>query len=1630
MKIIFGQGNYFDGKFSNNGDIEIVSFNPAINYQTIYQTKTAKHEVNDAVASAKKALAAWRALNQEERNKALLRLKESFVKNETKIAHAISLEMGKIYKESLLEAKNLSARIDLTITDGLRRVATEKPAGILGETRYHSQGVLAVLGPYNFPAHLVNAHVIPALLTGNTVVVKFSEVCPWVGELYAQCIHESNLPAGVFNMIQGKADIGQALVKHPEVRGILFTGSYATGRKLKEATLDEPNKMLALEMGGKNIAVVLKDAHLFQALSEIVQGAFLTTGQRCTATSRVLIEKSVATQFIDSLTTVIKKLEPGDPFSAKSLFGPLASKNALDNYWSILQKIPAEVETLVSGKLLGGGAFVTPSLHLLKNNKAPGYIDTELFGPDICVQIINGVDEAISLTNESPYGLSNALFTKNQNAFEQFYQETYSGVLNLNRSTNGAYGAQPFGGLGKSGNQRAAGIDAVRYTTYPVAVNHLAFGETTVDSNLTNIISPEQSKLKISLETLTVRHKIESLLESINIPFDEADNNFIKLPINFLNSLKLKKQNLNEEILLINLKPYAQIDFTHLTLTISENKSAEFCNTCETFFSTLYNENYLELANIYADKINIPESPILPRSQAMLERLYRNNFVPKEKKTAVINLNNSRGAYLASIDDDPLVLFDAASQIASIGTGFQADTFINALTGGDLTASLLANCSDSKTAQKWIDKYTNLLLEHANNQIKHASFTSSGAEANEKAFDLCRLNGPGGTKIIAFEGSFHGRTIMSLQATYNPEKRKQFEFAGFEATFVPFPKYLTPNEQPEIPAKWISSWSSGNKFPTKSDDLLLNAEISSLSAVDVEIRKGNICAVIIEPMQCEGGDNYATARFFNGLRALTRYHQVPLIFDEVQTGFGLLGPFYAHTAFDLKDADGNIDGPDCITLAKKAQLGACLSRWEDTRPSIPHVTQVIRGFLQAEAMLQQPAQGQIIEKILTQQLQELQNNFSDLVFNPRCKSYAMAFDLPNNHLAMQLINQRFYRGLMVYIAGEKTVRFRFNLKTNNSELKNFDNQLKDALTFIQKNIHSENDKVPEWIKPTEINNKNLNNNKNFPDNFTLEVLNSDNWALYKDSIEKIEQQTYEKGRRDSIDFLHDHLKQDGGLGLVLLEQSNLSTRIAGYSFGGPLENSSTDGATHDIMRGKNNTFYSANLVLRKNLRGQGLGTKLKKAQLNYVRSLKKSDGSNRYDYMTGRNKVGFTAEISKINQSLGAQVIETFGNQYGKKDAQATYYRINLRTPNIEIHSEKKVNQLINWSDSIQAPLGSNNIAIFNIIADGYFTPVVGTKLTLSNWVTPNFVRYAELLQQLIPDCCPHSYFTSGQAEIVDKGLRSLRVHRENADVVIGLTDQFVGTSTAAARSISDGDKLANWFNWPKAAHPEKVGIKQSLLEIKNLIKQYSADKILGIVVELIGEKSGYVASEEFLNELDQIRAETNVPLIFVETTSALGRNGQSLFKTSSLTTQPNMIWWFTGAQLGHVFVDDTYYVSKPLTLISTWDSDEISILRNYQHLIAANQALHKKTAAFFADKFNQIKWPMPKHGEGLWQVLNCLNSQQAKGILELTQNCGLVLQKCGENRIVICPPVDVSINEMNSGLEILKNALSQTATY
>ncbi len=1447
-----GKGSFIGGVFIEAQGESIQSHNPARNYELVFETRGDISHVELAVQAAEQALPAWRSLSMDERILCLHRLEAAFKRREQDLSRMITAEMGKVQPEALFEAKNVAGRIVLTAEDGLKRVQTEHDTG----TRYHTQGVMAVLGPYNFPAHLMNSHIIPALLTGNTVVAKPSEMCPGVGEIYAECFQDAGLPPGVFNLVQGRGDVGKALVTHPRVRGVLFTGSYQTGRALNEMLLDHPHKILALEMGGKNTAVVLDDADLYQALVEITQGCIQSAGQRCTATGRVLIDRKVADKLIPALVKMAGEIKPADPTLESTIMGPLAGEIALNRFMALLEKIRSEpgCKVLLEAETLEGGAYVTPSIYQVEKLS-----DTELFGPHYDIQLFDGLEEAIQLVNESQYGLSNSIFTRSEAKFERFYRETYSGVLNWNRSTNGVSGKAPFGGVGKSGNFRPAGIDAVRNTTYPVAVQKLAYGQPEVLKPLADKFAAHHAELEPSLEELVAGHERE----------------------------------------------FAEQRYRHF------------------------------------ESPHVPYGVKLPASEVMLQRLYKNNFVPREKKELVADLFSSTGPFLVSIDEEPLVLFDAASQIASLGIGFSGGMYQKALDEGKFTPTILSNAAD---IAEEVEAYKKLLLSRAHESLNHVTFTTSGACANEKAFDLCRVNGPGGTRIIAFEGAFHGRTMMSLQTTYNPEKRAGFEMEGYEATFLKF---------------------------------------GDLTGLDAELAKGNMCAVIVEPVQCEGGDNFASVDFFRGLRQITRKYGVPLIFDEVQTGFGLFGPFFYHTAFGLTD------GPDCVCISKKAQLGAVLSVWEDTRPEHPHLISIQRGHLQAEAILHAPYQD--LEKMVGEHLAKLAESFPERVLNPRNTGYGFAFDMPSPQEANHIVNQRFERGFMVYIAGTKTLRFRANIDTTEREIRYLFDELHHALG------NKPAVKTPFRTEPA----------LPLDSNLKIESLTTDNWSGYVDQIQLLEQAAYEPSRQDSMEFLHAWLEQPKSIGLLL----KLGEKLVGFAIGGPLEHSQADGPKQDPMRGLGNTFYSTDVNVHESIRGKGVGYHLKKAQIEAAKALG-------YSFMTGRNRVGSTDQIQRIAKSFGAYQVAIYDSQYGG-DAQALYYRIPLNRPAVTPPLNKVERgpggEVLDWSNSIQAPLGAHAPELQSDLERGVFTSAVGTKLTLGNFVTPDFVRYTELLRHFMPKSCKHLYVTSGRDEMVDKGLRSLRVIRPKAQVAIGLQGQYLGHTTAAARSLTDPEHYTQpfgWFNWPLVASSRGV---------EKAIEEHGADQIFAIVIELFGEMSGQMLSHDFLKRLDEIRNQTGIPLVYVETASSLGRNGESMFLSDTLPVKPNMVWWYAGAQLGHIFVDDANYVPKPLTLISTWDGDEMSMRRTYRHLLVAHEQLQQGTPKAFEAAMAGLG-----SGAGLYHALDFETRERAENAHRIFKDAGLLLAKGFGGKLIVAPPINITPEERDAGLKILKEHLPE----
>ncbi len=427
-------------------------------------------EVSQAVARARAAFPDWRDAGFEARAQILRRFRDAARERCAELATLIVREVGKAIWEARAEAALVPAKVDVTLGEGMRFVLPME-AGSGARATYHPRGVLAVLGPFNFPAHLPNGHIIPALATGNTVVFKPSDLAPAVGEWLVEVFRKAGLPPGVIEIVQGGAETGRSLATHPDVDGILFTGSYAVGRALRESTLDQPGKILALEMGGKNAMVVLADADLDLAVSEAAFSICATTGQRCSCASRLFVERPVLESFAEKLAAVLRGVRVGPPLDEEVFMGPLVSRAAYDKlarYRGLGGEAGGERLLLVEPDL--PAPFVGPGLvRFASAEQAHPYQRDEIFGPEAALYPIDDLDSAIAAVNDSDYGLVASVMTRDRSAYERCVGRVRTGLLNWNRGTIGASGKLPFGGSGRSGNDRPAGVWSTVYCTVPQA---------------------------------------------------------------------------------------------------------------------------------------------------------------------------------------------------------------------------------------------------------------------------------------------------------------------------------------------------------------------------------------------------------------------------------------------------------------------------------------------------------------------------------------------------------------------------------------------------------------------------------------------------------------------------------------------------------------------------------------------------------------------------------------------------------------------------------------------------------------------------------------------------------------------------------------------------------------------------------------------------------------------------------------------------------------------------------------------------------------------------------------------------------------------------------------------------------
>jgi succinylglutamic semialdehyde dehydrogenase len=433
--------------------------------------------VERAVQAARKAYLPWAHLGVEKRKPYLMRLKEIFQARGGELAEILARETGKPLWETKTEVTAVVNKIDITLNHSLKLVADEEIKdvlpGITGTVHYKARGVMAVVGPFNFPAHLPNGHIIPALISGNTVVFKPSDKTPTAGQWMAECYEKAEFPEGVFNLVQGKAEVGKRLVNHESVDGVLFTGSYEVGLKIKQDTLTQFWKILALEMGGKNASVIWKDADLKKATFETLVGSFMTAGQRCSCTSRIILHKDIRDQFIDQFYASAKKLKIGH-WRDEVFMGPLISSDSVEKFIRYQEIAKREgAESLMRGKALDlehPGYYVTPSINIVKEfDPKSVYQKSEIFGPNVAIFTVDTIEEALAINNSSGFGLVMSIFTKDKALYDKALVEAQVGVLNWNRTTNGASSKLPFGGMNKSGNDRPSGNMAIQYCTVPVS---------------------------------------------------------------------------------------------------------------------------------------------------------------------------------------------------------------------------------------------------------------------------------------------------------------------------------------------------------------------------------------------------------------------------------------------------------------------------------------------------------------------------------------------------------------------------------------------------------------------------------------------------------------------------------------------------------------------------------------------------------------------------------------------------------------------------------------------------------------------------------------------------------------------------------------------------------------------------------------------------------------------------------------------------------------------------------------------------------------------------------------------------------------------------------------------------------
>lgn len=466
-KSLFYQGAWHVG----HGDA-MQSFNPATGHEIWSGISANAGDVDAAVQSAREAFGGWSKTNLDERLSIVKSFCDRVEKEKKELALLITSETGKPLWDSEGEVTALLGKITHTVRAYHERTGTHKVEGeIVQELQHRPHGVFAVLGPYNFPAHLPNGHIMPALIAGNTVVLKPSEETPNVAEWMVKHWQEAGLPNGVLNLVQGGRSTGEMLVGHADINGVLFTGSYPTGKALHKALAGRVEIVLALEMGGNNPLIVWDVADVAAAATLIVQSAYISSGQRCTCARKLIIPQGVqGDAIIEALQARIDTIRVGDPMQDTAPFmGTLIHNRVVDSLLNVQQELEQNGGVVLRSmrRLHAGKPYLTAGL--MDVTACQNLKDEEYFGPFLQVVRVKDWGAALMVANATSYGLAAGLLSDDKKLWDEFHKEIRAGVVNWNRPTTGASSGMPFGGTGWSGNHRPSAYYAADYCAYPIA---------------------------------------------------------------------------------------------------------------------------------------------------------------------------------------------------------------------------------------------------------------------------------------------------------------------------------------------------------------------------------------------------------------------------------------------------------------------------------------------------------------------------------------------------------------------------------------------------------------------------------------------------------------------------------------------------------------------------------------------------------------------------------------------------------------------------------------------------------------------------------------------------------------------------------------------------------------------------------------------------------------------------------------------------------------------------------------------------------------------------------------------------------------------------------------------------------